>query len=121
MSFAQDVKLSWDKTPTEPAIGYKIYYQSAPYVAGQWDGSGSTQGNSPIDVGNVLTYQITNLTDDVIYYFTVTAYDAEANESTYSNIVNSNRSGHSHIILGRPGARVWRQEDGPTTRGRASF
>ena len=119
--FAQTVTLSWDASPTETATGYKIHYQAEPYVADQWDGTGATQGSSPIDVGNVLTYQLTNLTDGVVYYFAVTAYDASANESTYSNIVHSNPTGDSYLHIGGYGMRFWKVSDGAANRGSARF
>lgn len=121
VAIAQDVTLSWDASPTAGVTGYKIHYQPTPYVAGQWDGSGSTQGNSPIDVGNVLTYQLTNLTDGVVYYFAVTAYDAEANESTYSNVVQSDPDGDGYLHIGNHGMRIWRPADGIDNRGSARF
>ncbi len=52
-------------------------------------GSNAIEGDSPIDVGNVLTYTVTGLYDDEDYYFAVTAYDGSGNESTYSNVVVS--------------------------------
>ena len=69
IAIAQDVTLSWDASPTPEVTGYKINYQAAPYVSGQWDGTGAVQGASPIDVGDVLTYQLTDLADGVVYYF----------------------------------------------------
>jgi len=58
--------------------GYKIYYGTAP-------------GNytSFVDVGNVTSTTINNLTDCTLYYFGVKAYDATGNESAnYSNEIN---------------------------------
>ncbi|MCF6237545.1 MAG: fibronectin type III domain-containing protein [Candidatus Marinimicrobia bacterium] len=122
LALAQTVTLSWDASPTtDPVVtGYKIYYQSAPYMA-QWDGSGATQGASPIDVGSVLTYQLTDLADGVVYYFAVTAYDAQANESTYSNIVQSDPNGDSHLHIGGHGMRFWLPADVVENRGSARF
>ena len=81
---AGDATLSWDPPATnsdETALtdlaGYKIYYGTA---------SGSYTDN--IDVGNVTTYQLTDLTDGLTYYFAVTAYDTSQNESDYSNEVS---------------------------------
>ena len=119
--FAQTVTISWDASPTPEVTGYKIHYQAEPYVLNQWDGTGATQGNSPVDVGDVLTYQLTNLTDGVVYYFAVTAYDAAANESTYSNIVHSNPTGDSYLHIGGHGMRFWKVSDGAENRGSARF
>jgi len=87
-TFAQDVNLSWDASPSDTVAGYKIYYSqnddSQPFV-----GTGATEGDSPIDVGDNLSTAISNLEDNAIYYFAVTAYDIDGNESIYSNIVST--------------------------------
>jgi len=82
--FAGNATLSWDPptinadgTPLMDLAGYKLYY-------------GTTSGNytSNIDIGNVTTYQINNLTDGLTYYFAATAYDTSGNESSFSNEVS---------------------------------
>jgi hypothetical protein len=82
--FAGNAFLQWkapttneDGTPLTDLSGYKIYY-----------GTASGNYSKTIDVGNVTTYTITNLTDGVTYYFAATAYDRSMNESRYSNEVN---------------------------------
>jgi hypothetical protein len=62
-----------DGTPLTDLAGHKIYY-------------GTSSGNytSVIDVGNVTTYTVTNLSPGA-YYFAVTSYDTSGIESTYSN------------------------------------
>jgi hypothetical protein len=81
----RSVTLSWDApttntdgTPLTDIAGYKVYY-------------GTEYGNytQNIDVGNVTTYKVANLTEGLTYYFAVTAYDTSANESTYSNDVST--------------------------------
>ncbi len=84
--WGKTVTLSWDASPST-VTGYKIYYDTS--SSAPLDGAGATEGGSPIDVGNVLTYVIHGLPDDADHYFAVTAYDASNNESTYSNIVFS--------------------------------
>jgi hypothetical protein len=72
--------LTWD-APTTKAdgkpltglAGYNIYY-----------GKSSGHYSSMINVGNVTTYNVGNLSPGT-YYFAVTAYDKEGNESAYSN------------------------------------
>jgi len=73
---AGQVTLAWDAN-TEPDLsGYRIYY-----------GTASGTYGTPINVGNVLTYTVTGLTDGLTYYFALTAYDTFGNESGYSNEV----------------------------------
>ncbi len=80
-AWAKTVTLSWDASPSE-VTGYTVYYDT--------ESSASLEGvGSPIDVGNVQTYIINGLPDDVDHYFAVIAYDSSGNESTYSNIVHS--------------------------------
>ena len=85
--WGKTVTLSWDASPSEVS-GYKIYYDAGSSTA-PLDGTGATEGGSPIDVGNVLTFTVNGLPDGEDHYFAVAAYDASDNESTYSNIVNS--------------------------------
>ena len=73
--------LSWDAPTTEadgvtPLVdlaGYKVYYR----LDGQRYGSG-------IDVGNTTRYALNTQGVAGRYYFAVTAYDAEGNESDFS-------------------------------------
>ncbi|MCD6188562.1 MAG: fibronectin type III domain-containing protein [Desulfuromusa sp.] len=86
-AFCQDITLSWDPSPTPEVAGYKIYYQqdNANYP---FDGTGAAEGNSPVDVGDTLSATLTELGDEVVYFFTVTAYSDDS-ESSYSNIVSN--------------------------------
>lgn len=102
---AGSVTLSWDQpktnsdgTPIEDLQGYKIYY-------------GTTSDNliNTISVGNVNTYQVTELTVGETYSFAVTAYDLSGNESEYSprvsiTIMNSPPSDPVLIYPGNKGA-----------------
>lgn len=66
------VTLSWGASSDNVGVtGYKVY----------------TDGAGAIDVGNVLTYQVTGLSSVTSYDFNVTAYDAATNESAFSNTV----------------------------------
>jgi len=80
-AFAGIASLSWDPpttnedgTPLADLSGYKIYY-----------GTASFNYTQNINVGNVTTYTVSNLTDGLTYYFAVTAYDSSLNESDYSS------------------------------------
>ena len=85
--WAKTVTLSWDPSPST-ITGYRIYYDVDSSVS-PLDGTGATEGSSPIDVGNVLTFTVSGLSDTADHYFAVTAYDADDNESVYSNTVHS--------------------------------
>lgn len=81
---AGSATLSWtapttnsDGTALTDLSGYKVYY-------------GTTSGvySSSVDAGNVMSYQLTGLTDGATYYFAVTAYDTSGNQSVYSSEVS---------------------------------
>ncbi len=83
-TYAGQAILSWnvpttntDGSPLTDLAGYKVYYGTV---------SGAYTQN--IDVGNVTTYTVPNLTDGGAYYFAVTAYDTASIESGYSNEVS---------------------------------
>lgn len=75
-AFSAEAKavFSWQPSPETDLAGYKIYYgtQSGVYLPS-------------IDVGNVTTYTITGLSEGIMYYGVLTAYDASENESGYSS------------------------------------
>ncbi len=82
--FAATITLSWDPpvsnndgTPYTNLSGYKIYY-----------GTSSGNYSQSIDVGNVVTHTLNNLTDDVTYYFATTAYNTSNIETPYSNEIH---------------------------------
>lgn len=91
VAFCQDITLSWNPSPSSDVEGYKVYYKQGDNHF-PFDGTGAyvdgAPAASPVDVGNVLSTTLTNLTDDTTYFFSVTAYAATA-ESTYSNIVSN--------------------------------
>ena len=86
---ANEVALSWDDSSDNTGVaGYKVYYKQGD-MSSPLDGTGATEGSSPIDVGDVITASVSGLTNGVTYYFAVTAYDAAGNESDDSNIVSN--------------------------------
>jgi len=86
--WAGSVSLKWDPNDPVDLAGYKMYYKVG--SSGEpYDGVGAIEGNSPIDVGNVITFTLNGLTDGDTYYFVVTAYNVEQDESGYSNEVNT--------------------------------
>ena len=70
------VTLTWSPNPEADLAGYKVYYDADgpgfPYA-----GTGASQGDAPIDVGNVLSATLTGLAPGT-YYLSVTAYDTAA-------------------------------------------
>lgn len=92
-AYAASVILEWDKNTDTRVVGYKIYYKNgisgAPY-----DGAGLDQGRTPItiavaDLSNPDNpeFLLSGLQAGRTYYFAATAYDADGNESDYSNEV----------------------------------
>jgi len=75
-AWAANIKLTWDPNNEPDLAGYKVYY-----------GTSSRTYGPPINVGNVTTYTLTNLTPGKKYFIAVTAYDASNTESSFSNEV----------------------------------
>ena len=75
--------LVWDECTTYndgspfAAAGYVVWIGEIPHVYSQW-----------IDVGNVTSYALTNLVDKTTYYLAVTAYDADGQQSDYSDEIS---------------------------------
>lgn len=75
-SYATQVTLAWDANGEQDLAGYIIY-----------QGTSSRDYDASMDIGNWTSATISNLEDNEIYYFTVTAYDTDGNESVYSDEV----------------------------------
>lgn len=73
---AAQITLAWDPNAEPDLAGYKIYL-----------GSASSSYYSVIDVGNNTTFTVDNLSQGATYFFSVTAYDTQGNESDFSNEV----------------------------------
>ena len=69
--------LNWIPSSSPGIIGYRIYY-----------GTANGQYTASAEVGNVLTDTITGLTDGVTYYFAVTAFNTDGDESDFSNEIS---------------------------------
>jgi hypothetical protein len=69
---AADVSLAWDPSSSTGVVGYKVYKGIA---AGVYE--------TPITIGNQTGFTLTGLGPGT-WYFTVTAIDAEGNESDYA-------------------------------------
>ena len=86
--YAGDISLAWDPNSETDLGGYKIYYKigsSGP----PYNGTGATEGSSPINVGNITEFTVRDLMNGIEYFFVATAYDTEVPslESGYSNEV----------------------------------
>ncbi len=70
----QTVSLTWDPLLASNIVGYYIYY-----------GQTSAWYHTKIDVTNQTAFTVSGLSNDVRYYFVVTAYDRDGLESDWSN------------------------------------
>ena len=73
--------LAWDAVTDPNLHGYRVYYGTFAGTYLQSPGQGVPVGNG------ATTYQVTGLSTGATYYFVVTAYDMQGNESPYSNEV----------------------------------
>jgi hypothetical protein len=82
----RSVTLAWEGLPSfQTGWGYKVHYDSDSSLP-PYEGVGLTQGDSPIDVGDLITYTLTGLDLTQSYHLAVTAYDTRGRESWYSNV-----------------------------------
>lgn len=75
-SLAFQLTLEWDPNVEQDLAGYILYY-----------GTASRNYSYDVDIGDETSCTISGLRDGVRYYFAVTAYDDEGNESSYSSEV----------------------------------
>ena len=73
---AARVTLEWNAVIHPLLEGYRVYY-----------GTSSGDYDVTLDVGNWTSCTIADLEDDETYYFAVTAYSTEGEESDFSNEV----------------------------------
>jgi hypothetical protein len=81
-----EVTLAWDPNLEQDLAGYKIYYKTES-SGPPYNGTGLTEGDSPIDVGNQTEFTLHDLTDNTAYFFVLTAYNTLGGESEYSEEV----------------------------------
>ncbi len=84
------LRLSWDSVYDPTVGGYRVYYGCAP---GEYFGSDSTAGASPVDAGNQTELILDGLSPDKVYYISIVSYDELDHELT---------SAFSREIRGRP-------------------
>lgn len=81
-----EVTLSWDAATDKNGVEGYYVYAGLTSVANE----GGSYTFPSIDAGNTTTYTVDNLSNGVTYYFSVTAYDEDGNESEfYSNEVEA--------------------------------
>lgn len=79
---ARDVTFTWTAN-AEQVDSYQLYYKASTTGGIPYDGTGATEGNSPVNTGNVTTFTLHGLSDAETYYFVLTA-KAGTLESDYS-------------------------------------
>ena len=90
--FASTLRISWNNN-TEPDLdGYRVYYGT---VSG-------TYGHV-LDVGGSVCVDIDGVEEDTVYFFAVTAYDLDRNESDFSRevsvLIHENLLGHLRVFV----------------------
>jgi hypothetical protein len=73
--------LAWTRSDSPAVAGYFIYFGTSP-------GHYQQNWGDALHAGNVSAYVVTNLSPGVRYYFAVTAYDANGQQSWFSNEVS---------------------------------
>ncbi len=84
--YARNATFAWLHSLGPNIAGYKIYYKYGS-SGGPYNGSGATEGDSPVYVGYTTSYTLHGLADGATYYFVITAFDFNGAESDYSNEV----------------------------------
>ena len=80
---ALTIDLSWDANPEGDIAGYMVHYKTGD-AGFPYEGTGASQGDSDIDVGNVTGATLSGLAPWASYHVAVAAYDVDGNESWYS-------------------------------------
>lgn len=87
----RSIKLAWDPNTEADLEGYMIYYKCC--ISGPpYEGTEAYEGQSPVivyleDLKNPKNpkFALSGLSKQNDYYFSVTAFDSESNESAFSN------------------------------------
>lgn len=78
----ESVRLFWVRNNESDIKGYKVYYGTG---SGFYFGKGARGGNSPVWAGDVTSYLLSGLDNEREYFFSITAVDAEGQESGFSS------------------------------------
>ena len=109
LGYALDVTLAWDANSETDLAGYKLYYGTT--SGGPYNGSGSSDGGSPIVVplnslANPSSPEFTvHSLSDGITYFVLTAYNTEGLESGNSNEASTTSTVNRPPVLSPIGSR----------------
>jgi hypothetical protein len=76
-AYAVGCTLAWDPNTETDLAGYKVYY-----------GKSSGIYSNNVDVGKQTYCEVSNLVDGQTYFFSVTAYDIDGNESAFSEEIS---------------------------------
>jgi hypothetical protein len=90
---AEQVTLAWDPNTESNLAGYRIHLGTAAHAY-----------NSVIDVGNQTHVTVTNLNRGTTYFFSVTAYNTQGQESDYSNEVAKTVVKQYQLTVGKRGS-----------------
>lgn len=96
--------LSWD-APVVAVDGYTIEYTTNTGSPRIWNGTGATQGNSPIDApGNITQFNLTGLTNvngvGAPYFFRVTAYKSGTDSAATEEEIGIPQSSFTASLAG---------------------
>ena len=85
--FAGSATLNWNANTESDLASYKVYYGTSARTGTDPKSCGNCGYTTVINVGNVTSRVLSNLTDGVRYYFSVSAIDTTGNESSFSSEV----------------------------------
>jgi len=116
-AYAMNVTLQWDPN-TEPNLaGYKIYYDTdsgAPYNPAVGDRATNNPDGPPIVLGSDTTeITLAGLSDGKVYFFSITAFDDQGQESDYSNEVTTDNSPPGKVtnLSSSPDRQTWSNDN----------
>jgi rhamnogalacturonan endolyase len=107
LAWGDTVQIEWDANSDSDLAGYTLY-------------RGKNEDNLTLltDAGNATSYLDTDVDNDTTYYYAVTAYDFDGNESVYSDVVQAiptvrpaAPSGISHRYDTNSIMLIWQSQD----------
>ena len=83
-----NVTLAWNPSPSAIVAGYRLY-----------QGAASQDYTSTIEVGDLTSVTVSNLTSGATYFFAVTAYDIIGLESVFSSEIAYTVPGSASLLI----------------------